>query len=170
LRKKKQAKTTARRDDMIRSILGIMACAAVVVLTTEAARAEAIDPASSPFAAAGKQYTEAYNRKDAAAVAALFADDAVRVTDRGIIQGRDAIQKSTEAALEAGGHDLRIRYHVAHIDGNTGWSVAEVDYSVRGKDGSVSPMHAFGTSVWVRDGGAWKIKTSAITNAPPPKQ
>ena len=78
--------------------------------------------------------------------------------------------KSTEAGLEAGGHDLRLRYHHTHIDGNTGWSVAEVDFSVRGKDGSVSPMHAFATSIWVRDGGAWKIKTQSIVNAPPAKQ
>src|SRR5438046_181009 len=154
---------------MVRSILMVVACVAAVVFGTEPTRSEAIDPATSPFAAAGKQYAEAYNRKDAAAVAALFADDAVRVTDRGIIQGREAIQKSTEAGFEAGGHDLRIRYHVTHIDGNTGWSVAEVDFSVRGKDGSVSPMHAFATSVWVRDGGAWKIKGQSIVNAPPPK-
>src|SRR5258705_283787 len=88
-------------------------------LQRRTARAEAVDPATSPFAAVGKQYIEAYNRKDAAAVAALFADDAVRVTDRGIIQGRDAVQKSTEAGLEAGGHDLRLRYNHTHIDGNT---------------------------------------------------
>ena len=153
---------------MIRSILGGIVLAAVVLMI-EPARAEAVDPASSPFVAVGKQYTEAYNRKDAGAVAALFADDAVRVTERGMIQGREAIQKSTEAGLEAGGHDLRLRYHHTHVDGNTGWSVAEVDYSVRGKDGSVSPMHAFSTSVWVRDGGAWKIKTQSVTNAQPPK-
>jgi uncharacterized protein (TIGR02246 family) len=155
---------------MMRSVFGGIATAAVLVLMTGSVRAEAIDPATSPFAAAGKQYIEAYNRKDAAAVAALFADDAVRVTAGGIIQGREAIQKSTEAGLEAGGHDLRLRYHHAQIDGNTGWSVAEVDFGVRGKDGSVSPVHAFATSVWVRDGAAWKIKTQSIVNTPPPKQ
>src|ERR1044071_2397032 len=155
---------------MARSTFAIIACAAGLVLLAEPARSEAIDPATSPFAAAGKQYIEAYNRKDAAGVAALFADDAVRVTAGGIIQGREAIQKSTEAGLEAGGHDLRLRYHHAHVDGNTGWSVAEVDFGVRGKDGSVSPVHAFATSVWVRDGAAWKIKTHSIVNTPPPKQ
>jgi uncharacterized protein (TIGR02246 family) len=155
---------------MTRPILSGVVGAAILVLMSVAPQAEPIDPATSPFAAVGKQYIEAYNRKDAAAVAALFADDAVRVTDRGIIQGREAIQKSTAAGLEAGGHDLRIRYHMTHIDGNTGWSVAEVDFAVRGKDGSVSPMHAFATSIWLRDGGTWKIKTQGITNAPPPKQ
>ena len=154
---------------MMPPILAGIASAALFLLIAGTARAEAIDPASSPFAAVGKQYIEAYNRKDAAAVAALFADDAVRVTDRGIIQGREAIQKSTEAGLEAGGHDLRLRYQHTHMDGNTGWSVAEVDYSVRGKDGSVSPMHAFATSIWVRDGAAWKIKAQQVVNAPPPK-
>ena len=153
---------------MIRSILGAVT-AAVLVVMAGSAWAQGSDPANSPFAAVGKQYIDAYNRKDAAAIAVLFTDDAVRVTDRGIIRGRADIQKSVEAGLNAGGHDLKLTYHVANIDGNTGWTVAEFDYRVRGKDGALSPMRGFATSVWANSGGAWKIKGQSLVIAPPPK-
>jgi ketosteroid isomerase-like protein len=38
-----------------------------------------------------KNFEEAYNRKDADAMAAAFTEDAIRVTPSGIFQGRDAI-------------------------------------------------------------------------------
>ena len=153
---------------MKRSIL-VIATVAVLTLMGEPARTEPVDAATSPFAAAGKQYVEALNKKDAAAVAALFAEDAVRVNAQGIIRGREAIQKSTQAGLDAGAHSLNLRYDVAHIDGNTGWSVAEFNFQVRGKDGTDSPTRGFATSIWVRDGGGWKIKGQTVVNAPPPK-
>ena len=153
---------------MARSIVG-MASAAVLVLMAGPVRTEPVDAATSPFAVAGKQYVQAFNKKDAAAVAALFAEDAVRVNAQGIIRGREAIQQSTQAGLDAGSHTLNLRYHVAHIDGSTGWSVAEYDYQLRGKDGSDAPVRGFATSVWVRDGGGWKIKGQTAVNAPPPE-
>ena len=40
-----------------------------------------------------KKYDEASNKNDAAALAAFFTEEAVYVTDRGPICGRDAIEK-----------------------------------------------------------------------------
>src|SRR5207248_4382821 len=114
-------KKGAGEGDMARSIVG-MATAAVLFLMAGPARTESVDAATSPFAAAGKQYVEAFNKKDAAAVAALFADDAIRVNAQGITRGREAIQKSTQAGLDAGSHSLNLRYHIADIDSNIGWS------------------------------------------------
>jgi uncharacterized protein (TIGR02246 family) len=47
-----------------------------------------------------KKFDEAFNNKDAAAVAAFFTEDAVQVTPEGPIYGRDAIQKWYEGALQ----------------------------------------------------------------------
>jgi uncharacterized protein (TIGR02246 family) len=152
----------------MRSILGVVV-AAIIVAVSAPASAQSTDPANSPLAAVGKQYVEAFNRKDAAAVAALFADDAVRVNAQGIIRGREAIQKATKDGLDAGGHDLSLQYREAHIDGNTGWSIAEANFRVRGKDGADSPVRILATSVWVQSGGAWKIRAQSLVNTPPPK-
>jgi hypothetical protein len=43
--------------------------------------------------ARGKKFDEAYNDNDATAVAALFTEDGVFVTDKGPIYGRKAIEK-----------------------------------------------------------------------------
>jgi uncharacterized protein (TIGR02246 family) len=40
-----------------------------------------------------KKIDEAYKNNDAAALAAFYAEDAVLVTDTGLIYGRDAIEK-----------------------------------------------------------------------------
>src|SRR5215208_4258787 len=128
---------------MLRSVLRA-AAAAVFVVMAGPVRAEAVDPASSPFAALGKQYIEAFDKKDAAAAAALFAEDAIRVNAGGILRGRAAIQKAIETALESGVHDLKLQYHVAHVDGNTGCAVLESNSQVRGKDGALNtPAHGF---------------------------
>lgn len=96
---------------MVRSLLSVAALA--VVLLASPLRAEQTDPEKSPFAAVGKQFAEAFNRKDAAAVGALYTDDAIRVNQGGITRGRAAIQKSIGDGLEAGAHDLKLRYHAA---------------------------------------------------------
>ena len=43
-----------------------------------------------------KNFEEAYNKHDAAAIAALFTDDAVLVTPHGTFTGRAAIEKKYE--------------------------------------------------------------------------
>jgi ketosteroid isomerase-like protein len=43
------------------------------------------------YAELQKNFAEAYNRKDADAMAAAFTEDGIRVTPSGIFQGRDAI-------------------------------------------------------------------------------
>jgi uncharacterized protein (TIGR02246 family) len=156
----------------MRSILGIAVAAIIVAVSglASAQQTQSTDPANSPFAAIGKQYVEAYNRKDAAAVAALFTDDAVRVNAQGIVRGREDIQKTTKDALDAGGHDLNLQYREAHIDGNNGWSIAEANFRVRGKDGADTPVRVLATTVWVQSGGVWKIRAQSLVNAPPPKQ
>jgi uncharacterized protein (TIGR02246 family) len=45
--------------------------------------------------AIAKKYDEAVDNNDASALAALFTDDAVFVTDTGPIHGRQAIEKWT---------------------------------------------------------------------------
>ncbi len=54
------------------------------------------------------QFTTAFNRRDAAGVAALFSEEGIRATPQGIIQGRDAIQKDADKRFQSRFHDLSI--------------------------------------------------------------
>jgi uncharacterized protein (TIGR02246 family) len=53
-------------------------------------------PKTPPLREEDKNFEEAYNKHDAAAIAALFTDDAVLVTPRGTFTGRAAIEKKYE--------------------------------------------------------------------------
>src|SRR4051812_48041639 len=55
-----------------------------------------------------EQFTTAFNRQDAASLAALFSEDGVRVVPQGIVQGRDAIHKDLDKRFQSGFHDLSI--------------------------------------------------------------
>ena len=150
-------------------MLRLIATAAFILLVTGAPRAQPAAPADSPFAAVGKQYVDAFNRKDAAGVAALYTENAIMVRPAGILRGRAAIQRDREAAINAGAHDLGLRYHDYQITGDAGWSVSEYELAIRGKDGADTPVKGFASVVWVRDGGTWKIHLHTLNSSPPPR-
>ena len=69
--------------------------------------------------------TTAFNRQDAAGLAALFSDNGVRVTPQGIIQGRDAIQKDSDKRLQSRFHDLSITPLIVRTLGDSVWEAGE---------------------------------------------
>jgi len=63
-------------------------------LSTFAQQRDSVDPQTlEQLKAFGKKWKEAYENNDAAAVAALFTEDAVLVINTGPIYGREAIEK-----------------------------------------------------------------------------
>ncbi len=78
-----------------------------------------------------RKFDEAFNNNDPAALAALFTEDAVEVTDTGPIYGREAIEKHYADLFQK----VHFSNHVA-------------------KDDQVSP-HAIGNVLWCN--GAWSV-------------
>jgi uncharacterized protein (TIGR02246 family) len=71
-------------------------------------------------------WKEAYNRKDAKAVAHLYADDAYYVSQHvpgGFIHGRKAILANTERGISGGGHVDSIEILKSEIMGDLAYSV-----------------------------------------------
>lgn len=69
---------------------------------------------------------DAYNRKDAAATAALYASDAYYVSQHlrdGIIQGHDALQANVQRGIDSGGHLDSIEILTVSISGEMAYSV-----------------------------------------------
>ena len=71
------------------------------------------------------QFTAAFNRQDAAGLAALFAEDGFRVTPQGIIQGRDAIQKDADKRFQSRFRDLAITPVIVRASENSIWEAGE---------------------------------------------
>jgi len=69
---------------------------------------------------------DTYNRKDAAATAALYANDAYYVSQHvrgGIIQGHAALQANIQRGIDGGGHIDSIEILTLKIDGEMAYSV-----------------------------------------------
>jgi ketosteroid isomerase-like protein len=78
----------------MRLLVTLAGLAISFALPTFAQQKETVDPQIIvQLNAIAKKYNEAINNHDAAAMGALYTEDAIFVTDRGSIYGREAIEK-----------------------------------------------------------------------------
>jgi uncharacterized protein (TIGR02246 family) len=123
--------------------------------------------------AIGKKYDEAVNNNDAAAVAALYTEDAVFVSDRGPIYGRQAIEKWYADAFQ-GWHP---KNHITKKDPNSPRFIGTADnvasngeWSETGQGPTGEPIQIKGywSAIDTREGDGWKIRMLTWNITPPP--
>jgi uncharacterized protein (TIGR02246 family) len=110
----------------------------------------------------------AANRKDAAAVAALYTEDAVRVTPRGISYGRAAIEKDLIETFKVTSN-IADKVEKVQVVGEVVLVTATWSATLQSKDGPIQAKGFWG-GVYVRDGDAWKTRLAIINRALPPPQ
>jgi len=122
------------------------------------------------------KFDDAKNNNDSAAVAALFTEEAILVTDSGPIYGRDAIQKWYEGAFQQfyfsnhlGKSDPK-SIRVIGTDGNEIWSNGEWSVTLQGQSGSPIHLNGYWSAVQVRENGAWKDRMQTWNVAPAPAE
>jgi uncharacterized protein (TIGR02246 family) len=108
------------------------------------------------------QFTTAFNRQDGAGLAALFAEDGIRVTPQGIIQGRDAIQKDADRRFQARFHDLSITPLIVRALGNSIWEAGEWTMKIGDQ-----PVRGYFAMTLVREGNAVIIRDDTFNIVPP---
>jgi uncharacterized protein (TIGR02246 family) len=123
--------------------------------------------------ALSKKFDEAYDNNDAAAVAALFTEDAVLVTTQGPIYGREAIAKHYADVFRK----VHFSNHIAKPDqysphtigtaGNEMWWNGKWNVTLEGQTGSPKQAKGYWTSIVVRDGDTWKdrMQISIVSQA-----
>ena len=80
----------------IRSLIALAGLVIGFTVPTFAQEKETVDPQiRQQLDALAKKFDEASNKADAAALAALFTQDAVEVAPEGLVYGRQALEKST---------------------------------------------------------------------------
>jgi ketosteroid isomerase-like protein len=125
--------------------------------TTPAASAsQTVDPKlRQQIEAIGAKYDEAFNKHDAAAIAALHTEDAVLLTRNEVFSGREAIEKRYKSLLEGSSFSDHIskldQVHMAF--GLYPWSIGS--WTV--KSGS-NNYTGFAFTYYLLEGSEWKIK------------
>jgi uncharacterized protein (TIGR02246 family) len=119
-----------------------------------------------------KKLADAQDKGDAAALAALFSDDAVLVTNTGPINGRKAIEEYYANAFKT----TQFSNSTSTIDQDSPRSISATAMWVTGawsttvKGASWGPVEikGFWGSIKILEGGTWKILTETWNITPPP--
>src|SRR4051794_36257955 len=139
----------------------LLALCLLAVLPTGAG-AQQDKPADNGIADFQKDFAAAYNRGDLDAMTAAFTANAIRVTPSGIFQGRDAIRRGFQDALNLGLHDYSVRRVVSRSEGSFVFNAGEWQAKVGDQ-----PFRGFYTAVLVREGAQTRIMEETVTVAAP---
>jgi ketosteroid isomerase-like protein len=126
------------------------------------------------LAAFVKKFDEAKNDNDAAAMAALFTEDAIVVTDTGPIYGREAIEKSWADSFK----QFRFSNSLSRADqysphsigtaGNERYNSGEWSLTLQGQTGDPIQLKGFFSCIDIREGDTWKCRMQTWNITPPP--
>jgi uncharacterized protein (TIGR02246 family) len=116
-----------------------------------------------------KIFSDAFNRKDGPATAAVFAPDAVMLGEGPMISGRDAIEKMYSDGIRAGFSHLVVNTDQAHVAGDTIWAVGNWSETGPGPNTTTQPYHGNWGAVYVNNSGTWQTRmlTTNIMETPP---
>jgi len=160
----------------IRLFLALVGLAIGFVVPTFAQQTNTPDPQlRDALAALNKKMDDGFVNNDAAALAALYAKDAVIVDHvTGPIYGREAVEKHFADIFKR----LRFSKHLTNqeqnsphaIDtaGNELWSTGEFDQTFQVENGSPLRINGHFLNILVRDGDALKIKVDTYNFTGPP--
>jgi uncharacterized protein (TIGR02246 family) len=115
-------------------------------------------------------YRENWNNHNAAGIAALYTNDGVLVSQapKVVKTGPQEIVQQYETAFKTVSHNDGATAEVFSLGPDALYSVGE--YHLSGQNQSGGPLKVDGhwTAVYVREGGAWKIKLlTAVPDLPP---
>jgi uncharacterized protein (TIGR02246 family) len=157
-----------------RLLIALSGLAISFALPTFAQQKETVDPKIlEQLEAIAKKYDEAVSNNDAAAVAALYTEDAVFVSDSGPIYGRQAIEKRYADVFQS----WRPKNHITKRDPNSPRFIGTADNVAengewsetgQGPTGELIQIKGYWSAIDTREGDAWKIRMLTWNITPPP--
>jgi ketosteroid isomerase-like protein len=109
-------------------------------------------------------WQDAYNKGDAAAVAAMYSSDAIEVTPGGITVGPAAVKERVETSInKAGMKTAVITTTKCNVDATLKWSAGEWKSTT-----PQGPVGGYWTAIEAKDGDTWKIHNLTFNLTPPP--
>jgi ketosteroid isomerase-like protein len=157
----------------IRLVVALIGLAISFASPTFAQQKDTVDPQiAEQLTALSKKTDEANNSGDAAALAALYTEDAVLLTNTGPIYGREAIKKHY-ADLFQNVHfskhlDKRDQSspHIIGTTGNEAWSDGQWSLTYQVKGGDPVELTGYWLEIYSREGDTWKKRVDAWNVTP----
>jgi uncharacterized protein (TIGR02246 family) len=119
---------------------------------------------------AGQSVLDAWNKtsqqKDAAGHAALFTEDAIRVTPQGLTSGRAAIERAAAEGFKVYTSDPSTLEQVKMIGNGVMLRAGTWSGTYNGPNGPVH-LKGYWSDTDVRDGNTWKIRQETYNVTPP---
>ena len=122
-------------------------------------------------AALTKQGNDAFNNNDAAAVAAMFTEDAVIVTDTGPIYGREGIEKffaDLFKQIHISNHASKDDQVSPHAIGDKLWCNGEFSQTIQVNGGDPIQQKGYYSAIDSREGDTWKWRMLTWNTTPAP--
>ena len=119
-----------------------------------------------------KKHTDALDKNDPAAVAALFTEDGVYVTATGPINGREAIEKyhaDLFKQIHLSNNLVTVDADSPHVIGRAGnemWATGAWSATIQGQN--FGPTQIKGYWSVIREGDDWKIRNLTFNTTPAP--
>ena len=106
-------------------------------------------------------FVDADDSKDAGAMARLFTQDAISVTDGPRTAfGRDAMEKDFVDAFKKGFSNLQATAATGKITGDVAWAGGDGSAMGPGPNNKMQSIHGHWSNFYVREGGSWKMRVS----------
>jgi ketosteroid isomerase-like protein len=117
------------------------------------------------FTALRLKYLEAFDRHDAPAMTAFYADDGVAVTPDGWFSGHDAIQQWYEFLFHRW-QPSDVMWQLDRLTGtdNQAWGIGRWWCTVQSQNGPVSAS-GFWSTEYIREDNEWKIRSATYNIA-----
>ncbi|NIN72001.1 MAG: SgcJ/EcaC family oxidoreductase [Gemmatimonadetes bacterium] len=153
--------------------LGLVACAEQAgeegAQTMEMAMTVDLEAVAEAFAAARAEYVRAFEAGDAAALAALYTEDAIRLPpDAEVLKGRAALEQGFAAAIaESTSRELTITQTDMGASGNLAYSIGtfSATYHVEGVADPVMDEGEYLVVSKLTEDGTWKIYAHMSTSS-----
>jgi uncharacterized protein (TIGR02246 family) len=161
----------------IRLAVALVGLAFGFVVPTFAQQKDTVAPQiAEQLSALSKKTDESYNNGDAAALAALYTEDALLLTNTGPIYGREAIEKHFAEVFQKVHYSKHLDAreqsspHAIGTRGNEAWSNGQWSLTSQVKDGDPVERTGYRLEVYRLEDGKWKKRVDAwnVTPAPPP--
>lgn len=138
----------------------LMICAASI--------AEAQQPVRAAIEANTKQFIEAFNKGDAAAVANMYTADARLLPPNGeMVEGRENIQKFWQGGISAGLKLVTLETVHVESQGNIAVEVGRYTLTITSAGGATTTDKGKYVVQWKREGRNWKLAVDIFNSNMP---